>query len=129
VLAYYDTLLITWVESENVYKVWDLKHSLLVKNIKSPIKEVNVLQLVVSGDFMYSSYHQNSDIVKFSISQGKALLPYQTGFPPQYYLSLALNGSTMFYGSAYSSEIALIDVEERVILKSFYGLLSCCFSL
>jgi WD40 repeat protein len=85
-LAYDDTLLITWFEQDNLIKVWDLKSSVLIKQIKSPIKAALVKSQVhsdvfhVSGDFVYTSHSPKNVIAKFSINEGKFVSSFQGSF-------------------------------------------------
>jgi WD40 repeat protein len=68
VLANDDSWLVTWIEKDNLLKVWDLERSVLVKQIKSPVKSsLNYLQ--ISEDWLYIS-HDNEVVSKYSLSEG-----------------------------------------------------------
>jgi hypothetical protein len=75
VLANDDTLLITWFESDYQLKVWDLRQSVVVKRIKSPVKS-KLWKMVISGDNIYISHTPKNIISKFSLSEGKFISSY-----------------------------------------------------
>jgi hypothetical protein len=70
-----ETQLLTFVESDNVFKLWDLKTSEFVKQIKNPVKQP-VTQMIVLNDIVVISF-TNEIVAKYSLSQGKFISSFQ----------------------------------------------------